>query len=212
MFRCRFCNIDMSKNSYNKHMTRHLEPSKEYICSFCDKKLSDEIGLNIHVTTHTGDKPFKCPYENCEQSFINKQLLVRHSRFHGVEIPVYTCSICNKEVASKYHLKTHMKLHSDTVECQLCKMVFGTKDNLKEHYQTSHKPYRCAYCDKTFILPRYQKMHEKLHTPSEPKPHRCEFCIAPKSFGKVALLLNHIYKVHNEYFEDWKESHPEIFK
>lgn len=48
IFRCRFCMVDMSKNSYNKHMARHLAPDKEWICGFCNKKLSDEVGLNIH--------------------------------------------------------------------------------------------------------------------------------------------------------------------
>lgn len=48
VFRCRFCLTDMSKNSYNKHMNRHLEPTKEWICGLCNKKLSDSIGLNTH--------------------------------------------------------------------------------------------------------------------------------------------------------------------
>lgn len=212
MFRCRFCFLDMSKNSYNKHMTRHMFPTKEWICGFCDKKLSDENGLNVHLTIHTGQKPFKCPHEGCEQSFINKQLLTRHSRFHGVDIPVYICKICNKEVASKYHLKTHMKLHRDTVDCQLCKMEFDSKEALKDHYQTAHMPFPCTYCDKSFTLPRYLKMHEKLHNPTDVKPHRCDFCLSVKTFSKLALLLNHIYKVHPEMFADWKENHPEIFK
>lgn len=164
------------------------------------------------MTTHTGNKPFKCLFENCEKSFINKQLLVRHSRFHGVEIPVYTCGVCNKEVASKYHLKTHMKIHTDTFECQLCKLECDGRDSLKEHYQDMHEPFQCEHCDKSFTLPRYLKMHEKLHSPSDPKPYKCEFCLSNKSFGKVALLLNHIYKSHNENFADWKENHPEIFK
>ncbi|CRL00844.1 CLUMA_CG014095, isoform A [Clunio marinus] len=212
MFRCRFCLLDMSKNSYNKHMNRHLEPEKEWICVYCSKKLSDEVSLNLHLTTHTGDKPFRCPYDGCEQSFINKQLLTRHSRFHGVDIPVYACKICNKEVASKYHLKTHMKIHEDIFGCQLCKTEFDSKDLLKEHYQKDHLPYPCTFCDKTFVLPRYLKMHEKLHTPTTPKPHKCEFCISNKSFSKLALLLNHVYKVHAELFDEWKIQHPELFK
>lgn len=61
MFRCRFCLIDMSKNSYNKHMSRHLAPDKEWICEFCNKKLSDEIGLNIH----------------CESNFVSLHLISR---------------------------------------------------------------------------------------------------------------------------------------
>lgn len=48
LFRCRFCETVMSKNSYNKHMGRHVAPEKEYVCTFCNKKLSDQVGLNIH--------------------------------------------------------------------------------------------------------------------------------------------------------------------
>jgi uncharacterized Zn-finger protein len=166
----------------------------------------------ISVTTHTGDKPFKCPYENCGQSFINRQLLTRHSRFHGIEIPVYSCSVCNKEVASKYHLKTHMKIHNNSFQCQLCKTDLLSRDELKNHYQISHQPYSCSYCDKSFVLPRYLKMHEKLHNPNEDKPHKCPICLANKSFTKLSLLMNHIFKVHNERWNDWKEDHPEVFK
>lgn len=164
------------------------------------------------MTTHTGDKPFKCTHEGCGQSFINKQLLTRHTRFHGVTIPVFSCAICNKEVASKYHLKTHMKIHNDIFECQLCKMMLETREDLKEHYQKSHLPYSCSYCEKTFTLPRYLKMHEKLHNPNEDKPHKCEYCLTNKAFTKVSLLLNHVFKAHNELFDEFKSNHPEIFK
>lgn len=163
------------------------------------------------MKTSSSDKPYKCTYEDCGMSFINKQLLTRHSRFHGVEIPVYTCKMCNKEVASKYHLKSHMKTHNDQVECQLCKNVFDTRDELKDHYQAKHVPYPCSQCDKMFTLPRYLKMHEKLHNPLE-KGFQCEFCMATKAFTKMALLLNHVYKSHPEQFDTWKEHHPEIFK
>lgn len=167
--------------------------------------------MSFLVTTHTGDKPFKCPFDNCEQSFISKQLLTRHSRFHGAEIPIYTCKICEKEVASKYHLKNHMKIHSEQVECQLCKTDFDSREALKEHYAVAHNPYLCTFCDKSFTLPRYLKMHEKLHKPNV-KNYRCDYCLAEKSFTKTALLMNHIYKVHNEQFETWKLEHPDVFK
>lgn len=164
------------------------------------------------MTTHTGDKPFKCTSEGCEQSFINKQLLLRHSRFHGMEIPVYSCTVCHKEVASKYHLKSHMKIHGDTFECKLCNLECSSKELLKVHYHESHMPFPCSYCDKSFVLPRYLKMHEKLHNPTEAKPFKCEFCLATKAFTKLALLLNHVFKAHNEQFDEWKKQNPEIFK
>lgn len=209
LFRCRFCYVDISKSSYNKHVMKHLDSGTSWICGFCDKKLSDENALNVHLTTHTGDKHYKCTFENCNQSFINKQLLTRHTRFHGVEIPVYNCRICNKEVASKYHLKTHEKIHDSLVECQLCKLGFEGKEDLKTHYQDFHEPFPCSMCDKIFVLPRYLKMHEKLHNPGD-RPHSCLYCV--KSFTKVALLMNHVYKVHASKFEEFKLEQPEIFK
>lgn len=212
LFRCRFCLIDISKNSYNKHISRHLDSDVEWLCGFCDKKLSDEHALNTHLTTHTGNKPYKCSYEDCQQSFINRQLLTRHTRFHGIEIPIYTCEVCNKEVASKYHLKSHMKTHETIVECQLCKREFDNREELKIHYQDDHLPYPCVYCDKVFTLPRYLKMHEKIHNPGDLKPHVCPYCPPPKSFSKVALLMNHVYKVHTRMFEEWKQDNPEVFK
>lgn len=74
-FQCRFCELVMSKNSYNKHMARHLATDDDLTCEFCGKKLADKTSLAIHITIHTGDKPFKCTFEGCEQSFINKNLL-----------------------------------------------------------------------------------------------------------------------------------------
>jgi hypothetical protein len=209
MFRCRFCLIDIAKSSYNKHVARHLDSDVEWVCGYCEKKLSDETALNVHLTTHTGDRPYKCPFENCNQSFINKQLLTRHSRFHGVEIPVFTCTVCHKEVASKYHLKAHMKLHDSVFECQLCKKECASREDLKLHYENEHHPYPCQYCSKVFTLPRYLKMHEKTHNPGE-RPHTCTYC--SKAFTKVALLMNHVYKAHSERFEEFKCENVDIFK
>lgn len=92
--------MDMSKNSYNKHMMKHLD-TQEYICGLCDKRLANESSLQVHLSVHSGDKSYKC--DKCDKCFINKILLTRHSRFHGNEIPIFKCEICNREVASKVY-------------------------------------------------------------------------------------------------------------
>jgi len=52
IFRCRICLQEFSKNSYNKHMTKHS--AKRYVCDICDKTLADERALNLHLTVHSG--------------------------------------------------------------------------------------------------------------------------------------------------------------
>lgn len=203
-FKCRFCDTVMSKNSYNKHISRHLATEEDLTCKHCGKRLADATTLAVHITTHTGNKPFRCDFDECGQSFLNKSLLHRHLRFHGIDIEKFHCSLCMKEVASKYHLKSHMRTHEASAQCQLCKKLFKTRESLQSHYRKSHEPVECRYCKKQFVLPRYLKMHEKTHIAAEEKPFKCDYC-STKSFTKMALLMNHMLKNHEEFMDEWRK-------
>lgn len=205
MFRCRFCDIEIMKNSFNKHMKKHLDVN-EYICKICDKHLSTEAALANHLTIHSGDKPYKC--QKCDKSFINKALLIRHSRFHGEEIPKFICRECNREVASKYHLKIHqITVHADNFVCHLCKQRYSTKNELKHHYALNHEPYSCETCGKNFIQLRYLKMHEKIHTEVFVTFYDCNFCA--RKFSKRAIA-SHVYKKHKDDFEKWRDKNLDL--
>ncbi|KAJ7084350.1 hypothetical protein B0H15DRAFT_391550 [Mycena belliarum] len=49
-------------------------------CSYCNKRFNRPSGLKIHLTTHTGDKPFVCPEESCGRSFSVRSNMRRHVR------------------------------------------------------------------------------------------------------------------------------------
>lgn len=197
--------MEMAKNSFNKHMSKHMD-TNEYLCSLCDKQLATEAALLNHLTVHSGDKPYKC--DKCDKSFINKSLLTRHSRFHGNEIPVYKCGICNREVASKYHLKTHqMTMHRDEVICQVCKESFASKEQLKLHYKNEHEPHVCRECGKKFSLLRYLKMHEKLHNEVTTPLLKCDFC--NKCFSRRSIA-NHVFKNHPSSFDEWRDNNLDL--
>ncbi|KAJ7188312.1 hypothetical protein C8R46DRAFT_16943 [Mycena filopes] len=49
-------------------------------CSYCNKRFNRPSGLKIHLTTHTGDKPFVCPEESCARSFSVRSNMRRHVR------------------------------------------------------------------------------------------------------------------------------------
>ncbi|KAN0109506.1 hypothetical protein V8E52_009149, partial [Russula decolorans] len=55
---------------------------RRHACPHCAKRFNRPSSLAIHVNTHTGDKPFRCPFPNCGREFNVNSNMRRHYRKH----------------------------------------------------------------------------------------------------------------------------------
>lgn len=91
---CQVCSRVFTRiDNLREHLRGHMgQPTrrKDYQCPYCDKSFYGSSLLNIHIRTHTGEKPFLC--DLCEKSFPSNGALRKHRRMHTGEKP-YSCSV-----------------------------------------------------------------------------------------------------------------------
>ncbi len=82
--------------------------NKQYQCNTCGIFTQRQRHMEIHVSTHTGEKLCKC--DVCDQAFTFPSDLRQHKLTHTGEKP-FKCQHCDYAAAQKKFLNSHMKTH-----------------------------------------------------------------------------------------------------
>ncbi|XP_063597276.1 zinc finger protein 572-like [Penaeus indicus] len=102
-------------------------------CPCCGYSTTSRRHMELHVATHTGEKPFACPH--CPFRAVHSANLKTHIRTHTGEKP-FACPYCPYSAAQKEKLKAHIRTHTGEkpFACEYCPYRSTRKDHLKSHF------------------------------------------------------------------------------
>ncbi|GMR34156.1 hypothetical protein PMAYCL1PPCAC_04351, partial [Pristionchus mayeri] len=82
--------------------------AEKFYCAECGKKCHNKFHLEYHMRTHTGERPYACPY--CDTSL--RSLSVRNSHIRSVhQMQPYACLTCSKQFERMSGLRQHLVLN-----------------------------------------------------------------------------------------------------
>lgn len=134
-FDCSLCNQTLSSASaLHAHKMRHSDPA--FMCNECGKLFTTKLSLNLHLRSHSDDRPYKCGI--CLAAFKAEKTLSDHQLIHTQEKP-HECDVCKRRFRTLSQMKSHWFLH------------------------TGLRPYVCLICNKDFNRPWNLRLHMKTH-------------------------------------------------
>ena len=181
-------------------------------CPLCEKVCSSPSLLDIHMMSHTKERPYKCL--TCSAAFGLKDNLTKHIKavHDGIKriktnTMSFKCPECSYTCSGSCILRLHMRKHSVEVPfaCSVPGCSFKTKykDTLPGHVRRVHsnnneRPYECSiagcnYKAKSLYL---LKPHLRIH--SNERPFSCSSPGCNYTTKTKSCLRSHLYKIHSE--------------
>ncbi|KAM3873266.1 zinc finger protein 574 [Diretmus argenteus] len=115
------------QGTFNKAKNR-----PRFRCQICDKEFAYASTFNVHMRTHTDERPFECT--TCGKRFRQLPHLQDHERIHSGLRP-FCCWVCGKSFSVAARLTEHARTHSGEkpYPCAHCPSAFRSRSNLDKH-------------------------------------------------------------------------------
>uniref|UniRef100_A0A3P9MR99 C2H2-type domain-containing protein n=1 Tax=Oryzias latipes TaxID=8090 RepID=A0A3P9MR99_ORYLA len=162
---CRVCGRGFKlPTTLKQHEKIHTHRERSFLCDVCCKMFLTGKQLQVHMRTHTNEKPYRC--DQCGRGFTTRGPLTVHMRVHTGETP-YRCPYCGWSFKRKTHLDNHLAVHTGAKPfvCGICGKTCARKTYLTVHMRTHNgeRPYKCGACGKGFTQSHSLKTHLKSH-------------------------------------------------
>ncbi|XP_053694870.1 zinc finger protein 665-like [Sabethes cyaneus] len=167
-FTCEICGT-MFKHLKAHNLRVHTAIERQYACTVCPKRFLRDDQLMMHMSTHTGRKPFQC--DTCGKRFTTKHSLSTHQLLHA-SIPPFECDVCGKRTRYRHQMKLHAKTHiSSNYHCDMCEKSFDVKRFFEAHkrcHRKRHGSFRCKRCGKLYLSATWLAKHQRSSEPCRP--------------------------------------------
>ncbi|XP_055372270.1 zinc finger protein OZF-like isoform X2 [Condylostylus longicornis] len=201
-YECQICGKIFSSNvSLEEHRKLHLpveEKHSSFQCPHCDMTYPKVDSMLFHIQSkHSVEKSFVCKF--CNKEFASRNNLYGHQRYSHDENDEKPCPICQKKF-TPFRMMKHLKNHREAnLLCTICGDLLKSKYNLKRHMliHSETKAYKCNYCEKDFRLRETLKLHMITHT--KLKPFWCRFCSS--TFVQLSSCKEHEKKRHPKEYQ-----------
>lgn len=158
---------------------------KVFVCNWegCSKAFDRPARVQIHLRSHTNERPFQCPEEGCDKKFIRNEHLAAHTKSKHTDDRQHLCTYlvraedsseneCGKSFHTATRLKRHIAMHEEKEDkkCHDCGQIFRKQETLQRHIKSVHlhePAYRCDHaegddeeCGQSFKTPNALNSHK----------------------------------------------------
>ncbi|XP_058090189.1 transcription factor IIIA-like [Magnolia sinica] len=195
---CDFCGICRSKRSLiAAHLLSHHKDEMEdkeisdsdertslHTCEECGASFRKPAYLKQHMQSHSLERPFACPLDNCHSSYRRKDHLTRHLLQHQGKH--FTCPVesCNRKFVFQGNMTRHVKeLHDDESPVAASE---GQKQHICQEFG----------CGKAFKYASKLRKHEDSHVKLDSVEAVCLEPGCMKTFSNAKCLKTHLLSCH----------------